>query len=87
MKAAASPSIPHANLPIIPSNRLKSNYNSGHSHSIVFGHCDALNFLREFLLRTLEHRVRDQSEIWALDSKQEFRRSAICSVSATIGIN
>jgi Ankyrin repeats (3 copies) len=37
--------------------------------------------------RTIKHRLLDTSEIRALDFKGEFRRSAICSVSATIGIN
>jgi hypothetical protein len=34
-----------------------------------------------------KHRALKPSEIRALDFKGEFRRSAICSVSATIGIN
>jgi hypothetical protein len=29
----------------------------------------------------------DPPEIWAVEFKEEFRRSAICSVSATIGMN
>jgi hypothetical protein len=33
------------------------------------------------------HRPLDPSEICALDFKHEFRPSAICSVSATIGID
>jgi hypothetical protein len=33
------------------------------------------------------HRPFDPSEIRALDFKHEFRPSAICSVSATIGID
>src|ERR1700730_6523790 len=40
-----------------------------------------------FFPYTLKHRALKPSEIRALDFKGEFRRSAICSVSATIGIN
>ncbi|MGC2833822.1 MAG: hypothetical protein WA238_06455 [Methylocella sp.] len=35
----------------------------------------------------MKHRAPDPSEIYALDFEEEFRRSAICSVSATIGID
>src|ERR1700730_12831956 len=41
----------------------------------------------KFFPYTLKHRALKPSEIRALDFKGEFRRSAICSVSATIGIN
>jgi hypothetical protein len=41
----------------------------------------------KFLRATVKHRLRDPSEIRALDFKGEFRRSAICSPSATIAIN
>jgi hypothetical protein len=34
-----------------------------------------------------KNRLADPSEICALEFKEEFRRSALCSVSATIGIN
>jgi hypothetical protein len=34
-----------------------------------------------------KNRAPNPSEIYAFDSKQEFRRSAICSVPATIGID
>jgi len=37
--------------------------------------------------RTTKSRLADPSEICALDFKHQFRRSTICSVSATIGIN
>jgi hypothetical protein len=58
-----------------------------HSHSMVLSHGNALIFQRKFFLRTAKNRLTDPSEIFALDFKHEFRRSAICSVSATIGIN
>jgi len=35
----------------------------------------------------MKNRLTDPSEIRALDFKHEFRRSAICSVSDTIGID
>jgi hypothetical protein len=47
----------------------------------------ALIFHRKFFLRTAKNRLPDPSEIPALDFKEEFRRSAICSISATIGID
>ena len=37
--------------------------------------------------RRTKNRLADPSEICALDFKQQLRRSTICSVSATIGIN
>jgi hypothetical protein len=48
---------------------------------------NALNFQRKFFLRMMKNRLPDPSEICALDFKQEFRRFAIPSVSATIGID
>jgi hypothetical protein len=35
----------------------------------------------------MKNRLADPSEIYALDFKHEFRRSAIGSVSATIGVD
>jgi hypothetical protein len=58
-----------------------------HSHSIILSHGNALNFQYKFFLRTTKNRLAEPSEICALDFKHEFRRSAICSVSATIGID
>ena len=55
-----------------------------HSHSIVLSDDNALTFQRNFFLRTAKNRLLYPSEICALDFKQKFRRSAICSVSATI---
>jgi hypothetical protein len=46
-----------------------------------------LNCKRKFFLTITKNRLADPSEICALEFKEEFRRSAICSVSATIGIN
>jgi hypothetical protein len=46
-----------------------------------------LNSRRKFFLHTTKNRLPDPSEIRALDFKHEFRRSAICSVSATIAID
>jgi hypothetical protein len=57
-----------------------------HSHSIIFVHGNALKFQRIFQ-RKLKHRAPDPSEICALDFKEKFRQFAICSVSATIGID
>jgi len=37
--------------------------------------------------RTLKNRLRDPSEIHALEFNGEFWQSAICSVSAAIGID
>jgi len=42
---------------------------------------------RKFLLSITKNRLADPSEICALEFKEEFRRSAICAVSPTIGIN
>ena len=58
-----------------------------HSHSIVLCDGNTLNFQRKFFLRVPKNRLRDPSESCALDFKQEYRRSVICSVSATIGIS
>jgi hypothetical protein len=46
-----------------------------------------LKYRRKFLLSIVKNRLADPSEVCALEFKEEFRRSAICSVSATIGIN
>jgi hypothetical protein len=48
---------------------------------------NALNFQSKRFPLTPKNRLVDPSEIRALDFKHEFRRSAICSVSATIGID
>ena len=58
-----------------------------HSHSIVLSHRNTLNFQRKFFQRATKNRLADPSENRALDFKHEFRRHAICSISATIGIN
>jgi hypothetical protein len=58
-----------------------------HSHSIIFVHGNALKFRRKFFQCTLKHRAPDPSEICALDFKENFRRFAIWSISATIGID
>jgi hypothetical protein len=58
-----------------------------HSHSIVLIYGNALTRQRKFFLHTVENRLYDPSEICALDFKREFLRSAICSVSATVGID
>jgi hypothetical protein len=58
-----------------------------HSHSIVSTHRNALILCRKFFPCAAKDRLADPSEIRALDFKQEFRRSAICSVSATIGVD
>jgi hypothetical protein len=42
---------------------------------------------RNFLLSITKNRLADPSEICAHEFKEEFRRSAICAVSPTIGIN
>jgi predicted DNA-binding transcriptional regulator AlpA len=41
----------------------------------------------KFFRRSTKSRLAEPSEICALDFKHEFRRSAICSVSRTIGID
>jgi hypothetical protein len=64
-----------------------SNTTPPHFHSIVLRHGNALTCRRKFFLQTMKHRAPDPSEICALDFEEEFRRSAICSVSATIGID
>jgi hypothetical protein len=58
-----------------------------HSHSIVLSHRNALIFQCKFFLRIAKNRLGDLSEFRALDFKEEFRRSVICMVSATIGIH
>jgi hypothetical protein len=58
-----------------------------YTHSIVLTYGNALIFQRKFFLRTAKNRLADPSENRALEFKHEFRRSAICSVSATIGID
>jgi hypothetical protein len=57
------------------------------SHSIVRSYVNALIYQRKFFPRVSKDRLPDPSKICALDSKQEFQRSAICSVSVTIGID
>jgi hypothetical protein len=54
---------------------------------MIFGYHKTLIWRDKFLRGTVKHRLRDPSEIRALDFKGEFRRSAICSPSATIAIN
>jgi len=58
-----------------------------HSHSIVLRHGNALICPRKFFPPATKNRLRDPSEICAIDFKNEFRRSAICLVSAAIGID
>jgi hypothetical protein len=58
-----------------------------YSHSIVLRHGNALICPRKFFPPATKNRLRDPSEICAIDFKHEFRRFAICSVSATIGID
>jgi hypothetical protein len=58
-----------------------------HSHSIILSYGNALNFRRKFFLYAMKNRLADPSEICALDFNHEFGRSAVCSVSATIGID
>lgn len=58
-----------------------------YSHSIVPSHDNPLIQQCKFFRRTANHRLSDPSEIRALDFKHEFRRSAICSISAVIGID
>jgi hypothetical protein len=50
-------------------------------------HGNALTFQRKFFLLATKNRLADPSKNHALDFKHEFGRSAVCSVSATIGIN
>lgn len=57
------------------------------AHSIILSYGNALNFQRKFFPYPMKNRLADPSEICALDFKHEFGRSAICSVSATIGID
>jgi len=58
-----------------------------HSRSILSRHRNALTFQRKFILHATRNRLTDPSKILVRDFKQEFRRSAIGSVSATIGID
>jgi hypothetical protein len=58
-----------------------------YSHSIVLSDGSALIFQRKFFQHARKNRLPDPSEICALDFKRHFRRSVICSVSATIGID
>jgi hypothetical protein len=58
-----------------------------HSHSILSKHRNALSYQREFFLCLMKNRLTDPSKILAFDFKEELRRSAICSVSATISID
>jgi hypothetical protein len=58
-----------------------------HSHSIVLRHDNTLIGQQKSFWRTVKHRLPDPSEIRALDFMRKFRRSEICLVSATIGIN
>jgi hypothetical protein len=51
---------------------------------MIFGYHKTLIRRDKFLRGTVKHRLRDPSDIRALDFKGEFRRSAICSPSATI---
>ena len=59
----------------------------GHSHSMISKHRNALSFQRKFFLHIAKNRPTDPSEIRALEFKAEFRRSAICSLPVTIGID
>lgn len=52
---------------------------------MVLSDGNALYSKRKFFLHTTKNRLSDPSKICALDFKHEFRRFAICSVSATIG--
>jgi hypothetical protein len=67
--------------------RKRSGSCNHHSHSIILSHDNALNYQGKFLRSMGEHRPPNPSEICALDVKSEFRRSAICSASATIDID
>ncbi len=60
---------------------------SGHSHSIVLSHVNALIYQRYFLLHIPKNRIPDPSENRSLELKGKFRRFEICAVSTTIGIN
>jgi hypothetical protein len=48
---------------------------------------NTLKSKRKFLLPIAKNRLADPSEICTLEFKEEFRRSAICAVLPTIGIN
>jgi hypothetical protein len=41
----------------------------------------------KFFPRTMKNRLADPSKICALEFKSEFRRSELCPVSGTIGID
>jgi hypothetical protein len=58
-----------------------------HSHSIVLSDDNALDFQRKFFLPPTQNRLAVPSKICAPDFKRGFRRFAISSVSATIGID
>jgi hypothetical protein len=53
----------------------------------LLAHRHALKSLAQILRCTLERRAPNPSEIRVLEFKEEFRRSAIWSVSANIDIN
>src|SRR5207249_1168149 len=61
---------------------------SPHSHSIIFGHGNALIFRRKFfrVRRRTVSPIRQKFTL-LIYFKHEFQRSAVCSASATIGIN
>jgi hypothetical protein len=58
-----------------------------YSHSIILSNGNAVISQCKFFLLTTKNRLADPSEICALESKREFGRFAIRSVSATIGID
>jgi hypothetical protein len=58
-----------------------------HSHSIVLRNRNVLNFQCYYFLPLAKNRRPGPSKICALDFKHEFRPSALCSVSATIGVD
>jgi hypothetical protein len=57
-----------------------------HSNSIILRHRNALNLRRRSFWAGGKDRHAEPSEIRAFDSKHEFRRPAICLVSAIIGV-
>ena len=58
-----------------------------HSHSIISERRNSLSFQGKYFRRMLKYHAPDPSVICALDSKKEFRPSAISSVSETIDID
>ena len=58
-----------------------------HSHSIILAQSNALILRRKFSPSPTKNRLPGPSEIRALDFKRKFRRSPICSISVTIGID